>query len=143
MRVFLDTNILLDVLLNRPALVADSEAVILRCEALDAEVFIAWHGLATAYYLLLRGRTEAEALNEVDRILAWAQVATATDSAARRARMLEFRDFEDALQAVSAETCGADCIVTRNCSDFSLSAVPALTPDEFLRQHPTTPSDSS
>lgn len=33
MRVFLDTNILLDVLLNRQPLVADSEAVILRCEA--------------------------------------------------------------------------------------------------------------
>ena len=36
MRVFLDTNILLDVLMNRPDFVADSEAVILRCEALGA-----------------------------------------------------------------------------------------------------------
>lgn len=61
MRVLLDTNILLDVLLNRPALVDDSEAVILRCEKLDAEMLVAWHGLATAYYLLKRGRTEAEA----------------------------------------------------------------------------------
>ena len=60
MRVFLDTNILLDVLLNRPTLVSESEAVILRCEALEAEVFIAWHGLGTAYYLLRRGRSEAD-----------------------------------------------------------------------------------
>ena len=36
MRVFLDTNILLDVLLNRPSLAAESEEVILRCEALGA-----------------------------------------------------------------------------------------------------------
>jgi predicted nucleic acid-binding protein len=95
MRVFLDTNIVLDVLLNRPTLVSESEAVILRCEALDAEVLIAWHGLATAYYLLRRGRSEADALGELDRILAWAQIATATDTAARRARTLGFRDFED------------------------------------------------
>jgi predicted nucleic acid-binding protein len=147
MRVFLDPNILLDVLLNRPALVSEIESVILRCEALGAEVFIAWHGLATAYYLLRRGRSEADALNELDRILAWARVATATDIAARRARTLGFRDFEDALQAVSAETCGADCIVTRNSSDFSLSTVAALLPDEFLRQYPapeaSTGSDSA
>jgi predicted nucleic acid-binding protein len=143
MRVFLDTNIVLDVLLNRPTLVSESEAVILRCEALDAEVLIAWHGLATAYYLLRRGRSEADALRELDRILAWAQIAPATDTAARRARTLGFRDFEDALQAVSAETCVADCIVTRNCSDFSLSTVPALSPDEFLRRYPVPASTES
>lgn len=79
MRVFLDTNILLDVLMNRPGLVAESEAAILRCEALGAEMFVAWHGLATAYYLLRRGRSELEAVQEVDRILAWARVASAGD----------------------------------------------------------------
>jgi predicted nucleic acid-binding protein len=44
MRAFLDTNILVDVLLNRPAFVADSESLILRCEALGAEMLVAWHG---------------------------------------------------------------------------------------------------
>lgn len=62
MRVFLDTNILLDVLLNRPDFVTESEAAILRCEGVGAEMFVAWHGLATAYYLLRRGRTEVDLL---------------------------------------------------------------------------------
>ena len=88
MRVFLDTNILLDMLLNRPGLVADSEAVILRCEAAGYQMFIAWHGLATAYYLLKRGRSEADAMVEVDKILSWARVADATDTNARDARAL-------------------------------------------------------
>lgn len=136
MRVLLDTNILLDVLLNRAGLVDDSEAVILRCEQLDVEMLVAWHGLATAYYLLKRGRTEADALAEVDKILSWAQIADATDTAARRARQLGFADFEDALQAAAAEVSRADCIVTRNTADYSRSAVPALTPEEFLRRHP-------
>ncbi len=136
MRVFLDTNILLDVLLNRPAFVADSEAVILRCEAVGAEMYVAWHGLATAYYLLKRGRTEQQALSEVDKILAWARVAGGTDQDARRARHLGFDDFEDSLQAVSAESCGAAWIVTRNTADFSKSNVPALTPAGFLKQVP-------
>ena len=70
MKVVLDTNILLDVLLNRAPFVATSESVIIRCEELGFEMLVAAHGLATAYYLLRRGRTETEALLEVDKILA-------------------------------------------------------------------------
>jgi predicted nucleic acid-binding protein len=136
MRVFLDTNIVLDVLLNRSELAGESEAVILRCEKAGDPMFIAWHGLATAYYLLRRGRTEAEAMLEVDKLLAWAQVADAGDAQARSARELGFTDFEDALQATSAEACGADCIVTRNVADFTKSKVLVMKPSEFLVKFP-------
>jgi predicted nucleic acid-binding protein len=132
MNVFLDTNILLDVLLDRPGLANDSANVIMSCEAGGKPMFIAWHGLATAYYLLRRGRSEVEALVEVDRILGWARVATINDAAARHARDLGFSDFEDALQASAAEACGAAVIVTRNTADFSKSMVPAMNPKDFL-----------
>ncbi len=134
MRVFLDTNILLDVLLDREAFVDDSGSVILRCEAHGIGMFIAWHGLATACYLLKRGRTEADAIAEVDKILAWARVADATDAQVRQARSLGFNDFEDALQAASAEAFAADWIATRNPQDFSQSTVPAIMPADFVRQ---------
>jgi predicted nucleic acid-binding protein len=140
MRVFLDTNILLDVLLNRPGLVEGSEDVIVRSEDAGAAIFVAWHGLATAYYLLKRGRTESEALAEVDKILAWAQVATAGDAEARTARNLGLPDFEDALQAAAAAACGADWIVTRDCNGFTNSPVPAITPEDFLARYPAPPS---
>ena len=136
MRVFLDTNILLDVLMNRPGFVADSEAAILRCEALGVGLFVAWHGLATAYYLLRRGRTEPEAMQEVDRILAWARVAPAGEVEAQRARSLGFSDFEDAMQAASAEACGADWIITRDGTGFTSSPVPAISPLDFLSRFP-------
>ena len=136
MRVFLDTNIILDILLHRTSLIAESEAVILRCEARGDQLFIAWHALATAYYLLKRGRTESEALQEVDKILSWARVAPTLDADARRARSLGFGDFEDALQAVAAESCAADAIVTRNVRDFSKSNVKAMTPTEFIAAFP-------
>ena len=136
MRVFLDTNILLDVLLNRPGLVESSEEVIVRSEEIGAGMFVAWHGVATAYYLLKRGRTEAEALVEVDKILAWARVATAGDSEARAARNLGLPDFEDALQAAAAAACGADWIVTRDTKGFRNSPVPTIAPEDFLAGFP-------
>jgi hypothetical protein len=92
--------------------------------------------LATAYYLLKRGRTEAQAMVEVDKLLSWARVADAADAHARSARGLGFSDFEDALQAVSAEACAADCIVTRNIADFAKSKVAVLTPADFLTKFP-------
>lgn len=138
MRVFLDTNIVLDVLLNRPGLVTESEAVILRCEKSGDPMFMAWHGLATAYYLLRRGRSETDAMVEVDKLLAWVRIADAVDANARAARQLGFGDFEDALQAVSAEACGADCIITRNRADFAKSKVRVLTPTEFVAQFPAS-----
>jgi hypothetical protein len=69
--------------------------------------------------------------------LAWVRIADAADGNARAARQLGFGDFEDALQAVSAEVCGADCIVTRNKGDFAKSKVTALTPTEFVAQFPS------
>ena len=102
-------------------------------------MFIAWHGLATAYYLLKRGRTEAQAMVEVDKILSWARVADTSDASARHARTLGFQDFEDALQASAAESCASDWIVTRNHSDFAKSNVPVVTPQEFLQRFPHQP----
>ncbi len=55
-RVFFDTNLLLDVIENRAGLVEASQDVLDRCDELQAETYIAWHTLATAYYLLKRGR---------------------------------------------------------------------------------------
>jgi hypothetical protein len=49
MRVFLDTNLLLDVLEQRQPFCVASQDVLDRCDTLASEVFIAWHGLATAY----------------------------------------------------------------------------------------------
>jgi len=99
-------------------------------------MFMAWHRLATAYYLLKRGRTEQQALAEVAKILAWARVAAVVDADARQARSLGFGDFEDALQAVAATACQDDWIITRNTVDFGCSTVPVMTPTDFIQRFP-------
>lgn len=135
MRVFLDTNILLDVIENRLGLYEDSLAVLDRCDELAAETFIAWHGLATAYYILKRGRTATEAMTEIDNILSWADVAPVNKLTPYQARELGFKDFEDAMQTATAMECRADVIVTRNVKDFTGSPIPAVSPEAFLDQY--------
>ena len=48
------------------------------------------------------------------------------------ASSLQWNDFEDALQSVTAERIGADYIITRNIKDFKGSRIPAFTPSEYL-----------
>lgn len=131
-RVFLDTNILLDVIEARPRLVEESGAVLTLADDIHAELHLAWHSLATIYYLIRRGRSEAAAMKEIDQILSWANVAPVGSQSAARARSLNFPDFEDAMQCVCAENCVADVIVTRNTKDFALSSIPVMSPAEFL-----------
>ena len=56
-----------------------------------------------------------------------------TPSDSRRAFRSAMTDYEDALIAFGAQSAGVDIIITRNKKDFKNSPVPALTPEEFLR----------
>jgi predicted nucleic acid-binding protein len=135
MHLFLDTNILLDIIENRPEFVENSTRVLSLAEETNARIFIAWHGLATIYYLIRRGRTEAATLREIDKILGWAEIAPVDSRTAYRARGFAMPDFEDAMQCATAENCFADIIVTRNTKDFLSSPVPAMTPTEFIHRY--------
>lgn len=56
-----------------------------------------------------------------------------TPADARRAFQSKMDDYEDALIAFSAESAGAEILITRNKKDFKHSPISVLTPEEFLR----------
>ncbi len=133
MRVLVDTNLFLDVLLERPKLVDESErALNLFDSGSGMRGWISWHTLSNLYYIGARFVSPAQALAEIDSLLQTFQVATVGTKEALEARQLPMKDFEDALQAVSARAAKADYILTRNTRDFRASPVPAISPREFL-----------
>ncbi len=70
-------------------------------------------------------------------MLAWASVAEVTTTGVQRTQQMNMKDFEDALQIVSAESCGADIIVTRNTKDFTgKTVIPVILPEDFVDQPP-------
>ena len=132
MKILVDTNILLDVLLERDGLVEESEAVLDWCEAHPGDGWIAWHTLANLYYIGVKIAGKKEADRFVDEVLDVFEVCPADSLAARNARILPIPDFEDALQVAAAQKARVERIVTRNKKDFRRSPIPALTPGEFL-----------
>lgn len=135
MRLFIDTNVLLDVLDQRLPHFRDSYDVVLRSAQLGADVYMAWHTLATVFYLMAKKHDRAHAEGMLRMTLSWATIAEVGHADALHALTLGMGDFEDALQVASARAEGVTCIVTRDTKDFSKSPIQIMSPAEFLTQH--------
>ena len=132
--MLLDTDVLLDVALDRRPH-ADAAAEILdRLERGREKAFIAWHTVSNFYYLVTPSRGGPGARDFILDLTRFVAVAETDTSAVRYAAELPMRDFEDALQVAAARACGARHIVTRNVRDFDRSPIPALTPAEALTE---------
>lgn len=136
MRIFLDTNVLLDVYLKRDGAGASGK-VISACGEPWNEGLVAMHTLSNAFYIIEHQQTRADAWDFIRDVLAWAVVAGVSTDGARRTMNLQMKDFEDALQVVAAESSGAEVIVTRNLKDFTgKTAIPIMLPENFQDQPP-------
>ncbi|MEZ4426009.1 MAG: PIN domain-containing protein [Gemmatimonadota bacterium] len=132
--MLLDTDVLLDVALDRAPHVEASAALLTWLETQPPMAFVAWHTLANVSYLL-RSRAGGRAVRSfLNDLTAFLTVAPAHTDAFRYAATLGMADFEDALQVAAAQACGARVIVTRNLADFRASPVPARTPAEMLEE---------
>lgn len=135
MRLLVDTNIWLDVALNRSA-AASSAAFLRLCTAHQDDLWIAWHTIANMDYILKRAKVSAPDRElHLRGILSQARIVPTDESDALRALDLRWNDYEDALQAAAAERCRADCIITGNSPDFSASTIPALSPEAYIARH--------
>ena len=132
MKLLIDANILLDVLQNRENFVRASSMVWKLCETEQAKGYISALTFANLVYIM-RKEMDAQRIEEVLHMLSLIfEFAELNDSDLFRAAALQWPDFEDAVQSVTAERIHADNIITRNVRDFSRSKVIAFTPDELL-----------
>lgn len=133
MKILIDANIALDVLLERQPF-CDAGTKVLGLSKGGVELFLSASTVTDIYYIIRRERKSKEiAVTLVKNILANVDIAAVTGSAIRRAIALEWDDFEDAVQYAAGEDIEVDFIVTRNTSDFVRSSIPALEPDALLK----------
>lgn len=131
-KVLLDTNIVLDVLLDREPWAGASAAVWASIETGVAEGLLAAHAVTTIHYLLRKETGNATAQKIVSSILGVLRVAPVDAQVLQDALQLPLGDFEDAVTATAAHSAGCDCIVTRDPKGFRGSPVRSLTPEAVL-----------
>jgi len=133
MRVLIDTNIILDVLLRRSEFWESSSAVLERLWERQDHGFVAATTLTNIYFIVRRatGKND-EAMRAVDKTLQWCEVAPVNRKVLDVARFSEMADFEDAVQAAAAQDCDVDIVVTRDKSGFLDSGLNVYSPEELL-----------
>lgn len=132
MRVLLDTNIVLDVLLDRAPFVVDSSAIWEACDAGRLTGCIPASALTDIFYIARRAEDVATARVAVGLCLAAFEVLPVDRPTVEAATTLPGADFEDNLQIACAVSAGVDAIVTRNSGDFAAAPMPVLTPAALL-----------
>lgn len=130
--VLIDLNILLDVLQKREPFYETSAGLLAAVETGRVQGYLAAHSLTTLFYLIQKGRSSSEARATITNLLQFIKIAPVDQSTIEQALNLDYPDFEDAVQMISAVQCKADCLVTRNIKDYQPALLPVLQPVEFL-----------
>lgn len=124
MKLLLDINVLLDILLDRDPWSDAASRLLSSIEAKKAEGFVAAHTLPTVYYVVAESQDRKTAKTAVADLLRILDVAAITRADFQRALELSMSDFEDAVQAAAALQVGADYLVTRNEKDYRAAPIP-------------------
>jgi len=127
-----DINVILDVLQKREPFYAASAGVLAILETGAAQGFVAAHTITTLFYLIQKGKNSSEARATITNLLQFLKVASVTQETIEQALNLEFRDFEDAVQMISAVQYKVDFLITRNVKDYKAALLPIMQPIDFL-----------
>ncbi|MEO6193721.1 MAG: PIN domain-containing protein [Thermoanaerobaculia bacterium] len=133
MRVLFDTNVVLDLLLDRAPFAEASEQILSRVETGELAGYLCATTITTIHYLAAKALGAQKALTEVRKLLVLFEIAPVNRPILENALESDFSDFEDSVLHEAALQVGADAIVTRNLSDFHHARLPAHSPEEMIR----------
>lgn len=132
-RVFLDTNVIIDLILEREG--ADDAANILQLgEDGKIELVVSFLTMANTAYIARKGHTQEQLYQILVDLSAMLHTLSMDEEQLKLALKQPSADFEDMLQYQCARKHGCDVILTRNCKHFAFSKIPVLTPTDFLRE---------
>lgn len=132
MKVLFDTNVILDVLLDREPFVDDAALLLAKVEQSEIIGYICATTVTTIHYLSTKALGPQAAAKQIKTLLALFVVAPVNRLVLENAVVAKFADFEDAVLCAAASHAGAKYIVTRNIGDFKYSNLPVFEPNELL-----------
>ena len=130
-KLFLDTNIVMDLLENREPFSHDAVRLFTMAYHKQVKLIVSPMTYSVASFLLHKHGSEGvrKLLSNFRQL---SRVATSNERTVDDALASQFKDFEDAMQYYTALKAKADAIITRNGKDFVHSKIPVMTAGEFL-----------
>jgi predicted nucleic acid-binding protein len=132
-KVLLDTNVVLDVLMNRTPHADAAAQLFVFAEQKKLNVSLGATTVTTIHYLMQKSLGARAARRHISSLLSLFEVAPVNWDVLSDALSLSFPDFEDAVLHEAARHTGAHGIVTRDPKGFSKARLPVYSPLELLK----------
>ena len=132
MKALLDTNVVLDVLLDRKPHSAESAEVFRLVEQGQVEGLLCATTVTTLDYLLSQSMKRSDTRKLLSQLLKLFEVAAVNRAVIENALTSRMDDFEDAVMDHAAQNSGADINVTRNSKDFTHGKSKVMDPRQFI-----------
>ncbi len=134
MNVLIDTNIIIDVALERHPYFSNSDQILILAEQNLIEGYISASTLSDIYYIVRRDKGHIATLNFIQLICTFLNIATVNSQVIEMALNTDFKDFEDSIQYSAAICNNIEIIVTRNPQDFLVTIPRILTPIQLIQE---------
>lgn len=130
--VFLDTNILIDLIADRKPFSKYAIQIFHLSENKTIKLFASSHSIATTYYILSKHIDDSSLRKIIDGLLNYVTIVSVDNDIIKKSLHSKHKDFEDAIQILCAHSVNdVHCIITRNVRDFKHSDLLVVSPDDF------------
>lgn len=132
-RIFLDTNIIVDLIADRKPFSRYVIEIFQKAEEGHLALYASSHTIATTHYLLKKYMEEKDLRQVLVNLLEYLTIISVDVDVLKKSLRSNYKDFEDAIQIYCASSIeNIDSIITRNIKDFKNSEIKVLSPDELI-----------
>lgn len=133
MKLLIDTNVVLDVLLRREPFSKTAAEVLNLTQRDDVREYVSASAITDIYYIANKQMKDRDAVRDLlKRLLMIVSVAAVSEWEIQNALNLAWGDFEDSVQYSVALLNEMDGIVTRNPSDYQEANIQIWLPEQAL-----------
>ena len=132
-RIFIDTNVMLDLLGERKPFYDPVAKIATLAEKNKLRMVVSPISFATVNYFLSKFESPGIAKEKLRKFKIISEICSLDEHTIEKGLNSSIKDFEDALQYFSATESDCEIIITRNGKDFKKSLLPVMTPDQFLK----------
>ena len=134
MTVVIDTNIILDYVLEREGFVQASSDCLERLVINKTKLYLTANTITDIYYITLSHLKNTTSAKEIiGKLLSSFLIIPVDGTDCFKAIGTGIDDYENSVLCICAKKVKADYIITRNTKDFAVSSIKAIAPDDFLK----------
>lgn len=132
-KVFVDTDIVLDLLGNREPFYIHSANLFSAADKNEIKIYVSSLSFTNLNYILSKQFSSEQAKKKLFKFKTLVTVLSVSDKIVELALSSDFKDFENGVQYFTAIENNINILLTRNIKDYKAALIPVMTAEQFLK----------